>query len=377
MSTDKKRIAIITSGHSPFDDRIFWRFATTLKENDYQTQIFTSVQNLEIEYRGINIYSFDGNEMSKSEKISKFIFLLTTYRPEIIISCEPLTILAASKYRHSVKYRIKIIADITEYYPHYNMLEQYSGIKKILKYCNYFLFNVFTIQLADELIIGENNKAKLYKWTSPFKKKTIIGYFPPKKFFAFRKLELTEPITLCYSGEISEERGISRYFSILKNIAQRNPDLNFKALIIGNFAQGILLENYVTILTALPNVSVEHIDLVNYAELGDKLSKAQFLLDLREKNTLFNRSIPIRIFDYMACGRPIIFSNLNSLKGLFINNTGLLLVDPENTSEVVDFIEKYLNDLDLYIRDSVAIRRVFEKYYNWELIEDRFLRIMN
>ena len=369
----RKKIAIVTSGHSPFDDRIYWRFAVTLNEHNYETKIFASTEDLLTSFNGIQIHSFDGNQISKREKLNNFLTLIRDFKPDTIICCEPLTIIVANKYRRSVKKNIKIISDITEYYPHQNLLKDYTGLKKILYFLKYFIFNVYTTNLADALIIGELRKAKLYYWIAPLKKKYIIGYYAPKRFFQFSHKELVSPITLCYTGEISPERGIERYIEVLSCVSSRNPETLFKVLIIGKTREGYDFSSSLIRISSLKNVSVEYIDWIQYNEYGEKLSEAHFFLDLREKNKLFDRSLPIKIYDYMACGRPVIFSELNSLKDFPEIKHFTHLMSPDDISGIVEILEEYLNNRSLFKRHSVLARELFEKNYNWESVENIFL----
>jgi len=56
---NKKKICILTSGHPPFDERIFWKFGNSIKNAGYDVSIICSTQNIIKEVDGINIIGFD------------------------------------------------------------------------------------------------------------------------------------------------------------------------------------------------------------------------------------------------------------------------------------------------------------------------------
>ena len=368
-----KRIAIITSGHSSYDDRIFWRFGISLQQNDYEAIIISSVEEMNTAEHGIQIKSFAGTSLTKKDKISKFVNLLSEINPGLIICCEPLCIIAAHKYRLSSRKKINIIYDVTEYYPHDAMLKSYSGIKWLIMYLKYFVIHIYTSNLCNELFIGEINKSRIFHYITPFKKKTLIGYYPPLRFFKFVQHKFSEPITLCYSGEISISRGIHRYLNLLDQLSRKFTNIRFKGLIIGKTNPEDNLNQSLKELSSLKNLEIEYIERVKYDKLCEFLSKAHFLIDLRDKNRLFNKSLPISLFDYIACGRPIIFSDLDSITQHMESKNFIAFINPDNLSEVISFINERLIDPTEYENDSKEARMLFEEYYNWENIETIFI----
>ena len=67
----KKKICILTSGHPPFDERIFWKFGITLQENNFDVLIISSTENLTLERNGIQFKCFEGNDLSKDKKVDQ------------------------------------------------------------------------------------------------------------------------------------------------------------------------------------------------------------------------------------------------------------------------------------------------------------------
>jgi glycosyltransferase involved in cell wall biosynthesis len=373
----KKIICILTSGHPPFDERIFWKFGITLQENNFDVLIISSTENLTLERNGIQFKCFEGNDLSKDKKVDQFYKLLIEYNPDAIICCEPLPIISANKYKRLNNRMLRIILDVTEFYPHQKTLNQFSGVMRIMKYIQLSLFNIYISNIVDRIITGETNKQKLYKVIAPFKKKSIITYYAPKKYFKFNELKINNELVFCFLGEQTEERGFFRFLEVISQLSH-SINLRIKIILIGSSLVNQNVQNQLLkSLIDSEKVVIEHLPRIDYCDLGSILNKSHFFIDLREINKIFDKSLPIRIFDYLACGRPIIFSNLNSLNEFDNLAPFVYLVDPFSVNKVVRIIVEYLNNPELYYEHCRQARKSFEGKYNWELIESKLLEVVN
>ncbi len=88
--------------------------------------------------------------------------------------------------------------------------------------------------------------------------------------------------------------------------------------------------------------------------------------DLRKRNFIYRNSLPIKIFEYMACGKPFIYSDITPIKEELEYNKYGYLVNPRNEIEIVNAIEKYLEKPDIAVQHSLNARRVIEDGKNWE-----------
>ncbi|NWF89816.1 MAG: glycosyltransferase [Ignavibacteriaceae bacterium] len=374
----KKKISILTSGHPYYDERIFYKFARSLHKNGHEVTIICSTveSELDIVKDNIHVYGFNGGNLKKSEKVNKFTKYLINTNPDVIICCEPLPILAAKKIRKEIK-KVRIIYDVTEWYPHQNMLRNYGKIKWIINYVYLFLFNVYAASYCSHLIIGEKSKTIPYKIFLPFLKKTIIGYYPSHEFFEYSPpLYDNNTFTICYVGIINRERGIFSFLDVLKRLKSINPKLNFRAKVIGAFENEIIKHEVSEFIKANKELNVEFTGWVSYDKLSDYLRDVDLCLELREKNFVFEHSFPIKIFEFMACGKTVIYADIKSLlKFNEIDEFGFL-VNPTDIDLICKKIFLYLENPSLLQKHSQAARMLFEKKYNWEKIENLLLEIV-
>ena len=110
-------ISFLTSGHEPLDDRIFYHMAKTLSDHNNDVVIISSKSDLTEVTDGILLNCFAGDNLTKRDKIKHFMERLSVSKPDLIICSEPLTILAARQYSKRQSGKIRIVYDITEWYP--------------------------------------------------------------------------------------------------------------------------------------------------------------------------------------------------------------------------------------------------------------------
>jgi glycosyltransferase involved in cell wall biosynthesis len=373
---NNKRICLITSGHPPFDDRIFWKFARSLNEAGYSVSIYCSTQNIETVFDGISIKGFVGNTYLKKEKINEFYELIIQFKPEIIICSEMLPVFATLKYRKLNK-QVKIILDITEWYPE-NVAFKFSGLKRWFKYFQLFIPYIYVLQKVDHLIIGEISKKKRYDFISGSKAKTIIGYYPISKYFNYNKPDLSkDEIVFGYAGVITYERGIKKLLTASLKIAEKYPQKKIRLLLFGKFTYQNEENDFKFNIPTADNIIVEFAEWTDYDKMSSAIERMDICFDLRNRNFIYKNSLPIKIFEYMACGKPFIFSDIKPIRvELDYRNHGFL-VNPDSEEEIIKAIESYFKNPDLAIVHSENSRKLIEENKNWENESKKLLSLVN
>lgn len=364
----KKKVSIVTSGHSYYDERIFYKFARSLNKNGYEVSIICSTVETEIDFikDNIHIIGFNGSSLKKTVTVNKFSYYLQKIEPNVIICCEPLPILAANKLRKNDK-KLKIIYDVTEWYPE-NVAFKLSCLRKIITYISLFIYNVYASNLVDAIIIGERGKKRRYDLLVPFKKKQIISYYPVIEFFHSSLLKsIGAELTLCYAGLLKFDRGIKQILKVSECIAAAHRELKVKLKLIGKFESHQEEIELVSLINKSSGVEVEICGWTEYHRISDKLSDVHICFDLRESNFVYNNSLPIKIFEYMACGKPFIFSDIKPIRNEIEFEDCGFLIHSNNITEIVDCVEKYLNEQSLWLRHSKNGRALCESKYNWEM----------
>jgi len=373
---NKKRICLVTSGHPPFDERIFWKFGQSLSDNGYTVSIICSTEQINKTINGISIKGFDGYSYNKKKKIDSLHDLITASNPDIIICSEMLPVFAALNFK-KVKKNTKIILDVTEWFPE-NVAYKFNGVKRWIKYFQLLIPYLYVLYKVDHLIIGEVSKKKRYKLLARSKPKSVVGYYPVLKYFNYKKPDLSkEEIILGYAGVITFERGINKLLRVSISIADKFPLKKFKLLLFGRFTYQIEENEFKQKISIINNLKVEFVDWTDYDKMSIAIEKMDICFDLRERNFIYSNSLPIKLFEYMACGKPFIYSDIKPIRDEIDYEKYGFLVNPDNESEIINAIESYLNNPKLAEEHSVNARKLIEGSKNWESESKKLIDVIN
>jgi len=372
-------IAFLTSGHEPFDDRIFYHMARTLCNHSHNVLIISSKRDLNEVSKDIRLTCFAGDNLSKRDKINHFTQRLSVFKPDVIICSEPLTIVAAKQYSKRVNENIRIIYDITEWYPSKKNLGVYNYFVRWFFFQKLLFFNFWTASLTDSFIFGEWYKSKPYRFLFPGKSFIYITYYPDLKYIPYCKPDLqTGKLRLTYSGKISLEKGFGNFMIVIQKLIELKRDIDIEVKVIGWYENIREKEECGNILNrASRNISVKMIDRQDFETFIELIKETDIFLDLRSDDFENQHCLPIKLFYYAALGRPVIFSDLRAIrKEVEIEKFGFL-VKPDDYDTMVKIISEYLNDSDLYYQHCINGRKLAENNYNWQRIESRFLKFIS
>ena len=111
---------------------------------------------------------------------------------------------------------------------------------------------------------------------------------------------------------------------------------------------------------------VELHDPVSHVNLAEYYAKSRIGLCVLSPITTFERSLPIKLFEYMAFGLPIVGTGIGHIKKyLTENNTGLT-VDYFNLDQITHAMTRLLEDRKLYDQLSENGIKITRERYNWQ-----------
>lgn len=80
---------------------------------------------------------------------------------------------------------------------------------------------------------------------------------------------------------------------------------------------------------------------------------------------------PVKIFDYLACGRPVVASAISSVEAVFTPDSGVRLVPPDNPALLAKAVITLLNDQAACAALGKQGRHFVERRFAWTSIIDR------
>jgi len=171
---------------------------------------------------------------------------------------------------------------------------------------------------------------------------------------------------VAYIGSISERRGIRE---ILQALALVPSDCPVQMMLAGSFSP----EGLRTELAGLAGWSrVQYMGVLNRPAVANLLSRVRLGLVVLQPEPNFLNAKPIKLFEYMAAGIPVIASDFPLWRRI-IGEAGCgLLVDPQDPLAIARAIEHLLtHDAEAEAMGQRG-RQAACKLYNWES-EERVL----
>lgn len=369
-----QKVLFLTTTHHYNDDRIFFHQAKELKSQGYEVKICS----LSSAYKGhldeIEVESYSALNQSITQKIELFQKICASFQPDCIICSEPLAVIAAKKYK---KRNVSIVYDITEWYPSMRMVQKYNFLFKILNAVKFFLIQLYAGLISTHYIFGENTKKFPLAYLYPFRKQLLLPYFPDDVYISknIKKMDVGK-IVVCYTGQISKEKGIENFFNAIDSFRKKRPEVEISILIVGSTKSGNDELYFSHLLSKFSWKDISIGKPVSFEKFTESYAKADVCFDLRDLNFENNHCLPIKLFYYMASGKPVIFSNLKATRQHVDVSKFGYLVDPENSDLISDLLISYIENPKKYDVYAHNARKEYEEKFNWGIIRDSFVNFI-
>ena len=375
------KICMLSSGHSPLDDRIYYKEVLSLVQHYPSITIVAPEDSsgYQIDEAGIEFIYL----RKKSSLVSRFLIILQAIitilkiRPEICHFHDFDLIFALPFLR--LFSRCKFIYDVHEVYP-----EMAMESKKIPRLIRPFLSKIVDVSeimlshLTDYIVTADDNISERFCNRNGHVS-TIFNY-PRLSLFIANEAKLSQlkrhyqnRTPIIYQGGISEDRGLFQMIRAMNILKEKRPDIIL--LLVGKMSDEILnkskevirnkgLQNNVDIVGW-----VSHKDVVNYI----CISKIGLIPLLPTRK--FLKNIPIKQFEYMACGIPVLGANLLPIAS-YINSSGCGKVfDSTSSDALASGVIDILQSESEWRRMSEAGKRAVQNWWNWDEMEKRLFSV--
>jgi glycosyltransferase involved in cell wall biosynthesis len=151
---------------------------------------------------------------------------------------------------------------------------------------------------------------------------------------------------------------------------------NIQAIIIGNFSDENTKNEIVKKVKDLKledNIIIH--DPVPFSRIKNYYEKSKIGICALYPNKKFLQAIPIKIFEYMAFGLPVIFSNKGvATKFITEYNTGIL-VNSYVPEQIAEAVLSLLNNENYYRELSANGKKAIIEKYSWHNEEQKLLNV--
>lgn len=368
------RILFLTTAHHYNDDRIFHHQAKALLAAGHTVKIVSLSSSYTGFLEGVEIESKDILSECTENKQAFFCEIIEAFKPQCCICSEPLAVVSASTAHHQVK----IIYDVTEWYPSRRMVSPYKGLSKIFHTVKFFLINVYAGFLSTSFIFGETTKMFPLASLFPWKNHLLLPYYPDEQYITYtQETRKNKHLNLFYSGQFSEDKGVGSFLNAVAALKRSRPDISLSVLLLGSARKKEDEIYFTELLQKYPWPELTVQPGVAFEDFSKTYAHADLCFDLRAASFENHRCLPIKIFYYMAGGKPVIYSDLMAINQHMDVSPFGHLVQPDKPEEIAAIIASYADSPDLLHQHSLNARKLYTQYYHWGSVKDRFVEFIH
>ena len=365
MRRNKVKVCHISTVHTPFDVRIFYKECRSLAEKGYEVY-FIVPKDKDETIDGVNFIAINNEKSGRLKRVFKKP--KEAYKKALKIDADiyhfhdPELIPIGLKLKKKGKI---VIYDVHEDVPRQILTKHYLN-KIVAKIISFFfeIYEDYAARKFDAIVTAtpfiRDRFLKINKNTIDINNYPIV-----KDFSKIPSWEDRENIG-CYIGGISKIRGVKELIYSLRYLN------NFTLYMAGDF-ESFAFEQEIKSLKEWKKVF--YLGFIERKEINRLLKKCKmgFVNFLPYENHL--NSQPNKIFEYLLAGIPVILSNFSSWKQMVEKYKFGIYVDPKNPKEISEAIEYILTHPMEAYQMGVNGRKAVLSIFNWENEEKSLLKL--
>lgn len=359
---------MLTTVHPPFDTRVFHKEAKSLANHGHRvtliaphTEVINDIKD------GVHIKTIK-KPTSKALHFLTMIYVFLNglkVNPDVYHCHEPGSLLVCSVLK--ILKGKKMVYDAHEYYP--ELIAENVFFPKIIKKPIHVIVDkgeLFLCKFCDRIITVNKSLDKRF---AQFGSTVIIYNVPPLDLFTLTDIK-TEKNTIIYAGYVSRERGLDILLKVLLELIPQYPTISL--LVAGYILDTNEFKNEVTsfIDDNHLNGNVEITGWLPYADIIKNIQKSMVGMVLFQPIHYNNIiGLPNKLFEYMACGKPVIASDFPEIRTIVEETDCGILVDPSNINDIEKAIIWMLKNPEEAQEMGLRGRKAIEYKYNWAEME--------
>jgi len=362
----KVKVCHITTVHRPFDTRIFYKECVSLVKAGFEVYLVTTHDKdeevNEVKIRAIPKHKnrfqriFEKTWVAYRRALETNAEVFHFHDPELI----PVGWMLKLKGK-------KVIYDVHENYPAEILNKDWLGpllIRRIVAAVVGFL-EALSSNVFDAIVIVVPDARKRF----PKRKTVLIQNFPSVDTIDNAPLPEVHKnkLTVIYAGDLTRVRGIKESIQAMEYV--------------GDFSELWLLGRWENDAFRKECESLKGWNHVKYLGLQPLSNTYGYmkaadigLAILMPRNNHLNGQ-PTKVFEYMACGKPVIMSNFPYWQKLF--SKCALFANPLDPKDVAFQIKELFKDDALRIELGLEGRKLVEEKFSWETESKKLIAMYN
>lgn len=168
-----------------------------------------------------------------------------------------------------------------------------------------------------------------------------------------------------YVGVLREWVDFKPIFEAMTSISTE-----IKFLIVGS--EGNLIKTKELVKNYNLNDRVIFTGMIPYSQVPLYISAMDICLIPFGNNAIAKNALPLKLFEYMACERPVISSDIDTIKSIMGSN----VLYASNSADYKKNIELLIQNPEFMLKLGLNGRNIIEKHYNWKVIVGKLEKLM-
>ena len=182
--------------------------------------------------------------------------------------------------------------------------------------------------------------------------------------------QIRDKFSMIYTGGIQLGRGIQLVIEALNDIVKIIPDFQF--VVVGDGYAKKQLERMA--IEKGVNEYISWVGWLDHKHMLEYIRASKIGIIPHHTSDHVNTTIPNKIFDYMACGLPVIASDSLPMKRIVDEEKCGATFKSGNVNDLITAIKTVYYSNDDYASNGLSS---IKNKYNWELDEQRLLYVVN
>jgi glycosyltransferase involved in cell wall biosynthesis len=352
-------ISVITTVHDPFDHRVFYKEACTLRSLGYR--VLVTAPHTESEVRdGIEIVALPIPRNRLERMVVTSLRLLVTavrqraaayhfHDPELIPVALALKVLGKT-----------VVYDVHEDVPRDIMIKHYipRPLRRIVSAC-VGAVEQLAARWYDAIVVPTEDIRKNFAWHP---RVALIRNLPIAEWYRRSAAPRSAtPFRIVYAGSLSKERGIG---DLVAAMARLPADMDARLTLCGAWSPSSLEDE----IRTMPGFDrVDYLGSLPAPRIPDVLASADVGVACLHPTNTYETALPTKLFEYMASGLPVIVTNFPLWREIVEASGAGICVPPRDPRAIADAIERLHRDRDLRRRMSLAGKQAAERQWTWEV----------
>ena len=363
-------ICMLTNVHSPFDQRIFYKEAQALVQGGYRVVV---VGPGPAEWCGL----CDGVEIQTVPvpngvrhrlcNLGRLLWAGLATKADCYHFHDPELLLVGVALR---LFGRRVVYDVHEHFPLVALVRPWvpARLRRVLA----ATVDIVERSLARHLtaVVGVVEEQGQRFATRPF---AVVKNYPRLECFAPGGKK-DGPYSLVHIGSLSEDRGGLFLLEIMRELAKTHPQV--RLLSVGRFHSPALRQRFAARRREWGlEANIDCCETrVRYDELGALIGACRVGLipgQVSAKNMA--AFVPTKLFEYLACGVPVVASDLPSIRNFRARADWGTLADPSDPADHARAIGCLLDDPREARAKGIRGRHAAEAFFNWDAEAEKLL----